>query len=56
MTKLHDYPERHVGFPERNDASNPNLEMERVHVDFETFDISRKNTEEFTRAITGQVS
>jgi hypothetical protein len=28
-----DYPELHVGFPERNDATNPNIEMERIHVD-----------------------
>lgn len=44
-----EYPELHVGFPERNDASNPNEEMERVHVDIKTLDISRKNAEEVQR-------
>lgn len=56
MTRLNDYPERQVGFPERNDVTNPNLDMERVHVDFETFDISRKNAEEVTKAISGRTS
>jgi hypothetical protein len=51
-----DFPELQVGFPERNDVSNPIDEMERIHVDLETFDISRKNTVEFTREITSQDS
>ena len=49
-----DYPERQVGFPERNDVSSPIEEMERVHVDFDTFGISRKSADEFTREITGR--
>jgi hypothetical protein len=55
-TRLSDFPELHVGFPERNDATNPNLEMERIHVDLVTLDISRKNEAEFTREITGQTA
>jgi hypothetical protein len=45
-----DFPELHVGFPERNDATSPSVEMERVHVDIETLNISRKNASEVTRA------
>jgi hypothetical protein len=51
-TRRNDFPESQVGFPERNDVSNPNVEMERVHVDLETLDISRKNEREFTKEIT----
>ena len=51
-TRRNDFPELQVGFPERNDVSNPNTEMERVHVDLETLDISRTNEQEFTKEIT----
>jgi hypothetical protein len=47
-----DFPELHVGFPERNDASNPNHEIERIHVDLETLEISKKNSRELTRVLT----
>ena len=39
--RRNDFPELQVGFPERNDVSNPNMEMERIHVDFETLGISK---------------
>lgn len=61
--KRYSYPEMYVGFPERNDASRPddaedrptpNEEMERVHVDPETLDISRKNAGEVHREIAEQ--
>ena len=45
-----DFPEYQVGYPERNDASNPN-EMERIHVDFETLGLSKKSAAELTREI-----
>lgn len=51
--RAHDFPERQVGFLERNDVMNPNAEMERIHVDPETMNISRKNVKDFTREITG---
>ena len=51
--RAHDFPERQVGFPERNDVMNPNAEMERVYVDPETMNISRKNVKDFTREVTG---
>jgi hypothetical protein len=51
--RLNDFPELQVGFPERNDVSNPNIEMERIHVDFETLGISRKSAEELVRKIRG---
>jgi hypothetical protein len=54
--RRNDYPELQVGFPERNDVDNPILEMERVHIDLETLDISRTNVHEFTREITGSNS
>lgn len=49
--RVNDYPELHVGFPERNDASNPNVEMERIHVDVNTFKISRKTSQELVREL-----
>ncbi len=51
--KLNDFPELQVGFPERNDVSNPNIGMERIHVDLETLGISKKSAEEITREIRG---
>lgn len=47
--RLNDFPELQVGFPERNDVSNPNLEMERYHVDLETLGISKKSAAELAR-------
>ncbi len=50
--KVSEYPELQVGFPERNDASNPVDDMERVHVDLETLDLTRANSIDLTRALT----
>lgn len=47
------FPELYVGFPERNDASEP-YETERIHVDLDTLSISRKSESEVTRAILGR--
>ena len=44
-----DYPEMQVGFPERNDVTFPNEEMERIHVDLETLKLSRKSGDELTQ-------
>jgi hypothetical protein len=49
--RLNDFPELQVGFPERNDVANPIDEMERIHVDLKTLNISRKNSQELTREI-----
>lgn len=54
QTKRNDYPENQVGFPERNDASNPNTERERVHVDLETLDISRKSAQDLDKEVKGK--
>ena len=51
--RLNDFPELQVGFPERNDVSNPNTEMERIHVDFETLGTSKKSAEELMREMRG---
>ena len=51
--RLNDFPELQVGFPERNDVCNPNIGMERIHVDFETLGISKKSAEEISREIRG---
>jgi len=51
--KLHDFPELQVGFPERNDAADPNRDMERLHVDFETLGVSKKSAAELTRELRG---
>ena len=53
-TRLHDFPELQVGFPERNDVTNPNLEMERYHVDLETLGISKKSAAELARELRSQ--
>jgi hypothetical protein len=52
--RRNDFPETQVGFPERNDVSSPIEEMERLHVDFDTLNVSRTSADEFTREITGQ--
>lgn len=49
--RLQDYPELQVGFPERNDVANPNLEMERLHVDFETLGVSKKSAAELAKEL-----
>lgn len=51
--RIHDYPELQVGFPERNDAAHPTHEMERLHVDFETFGVSKKSAAELIRELRG---
>lgn len=56
VTRVREYPELQVGFPERNEIPDPVGDMERVHVDLETFNISRKSAVEFTREIRGQVT
>lgn len=43
--RMNDYPELQIGYPERNDVRNPNWEMERIHVDFENFQITRTNAD-----------
>ena len=50
-TRRNDFPELQVGYPERNDVSNPDSEMERIHVDLETLRISKKTAAEITREI-----
>jgi hypothetical protein len=52
-TQLRDYPESQVGFPERNDVTCP-VDTERIHVDFNTFDISRKSSQELDQELTGR--
>lgn len=49
--RIGDFPELQVGFPERNDASNPNHEIERIHVDLKTLRISKKNSREVAKAL-----
>ena len=56
VSRVREYPELEVGFPERNESPDPISEMERVHVDLETLNISRKNAIELTREINGYVT
>lgn len=49
--RVSDFPERQVGFPERNDASSPYHDMERLHVDLETMGVSRKSAAQLTREL-----
>jgi hypothetical protein len=51
--RRNDFPELQVGYPERNDVCNPNIEMERIHVDFQTLGTSKKSAEELAREIRG---
>ena len=51
--RVNDFPELQVGYPERNDVSNPNIDMERIHVDLETMGISKKSAAEIAREIRG---
>lgn len=51
--RVNDFPERQVGYPERNDVSNPNIEMERIHVDLKTMGISKKSAAELAREMRG---
>jgi hypothetical protein len=51
--RRNDFPELQVGYPERNDVCNPNIEMERIHVDFQTMCIYKKSAEELAREIRG---
>jgi hypothetical protein len=52
-TRVNDFPELQVGYPERNDVSNPNIEMERIHVDLETMGISKKSAAELAKEMRG---
>lgn len=47
--RFNDFPELQVGFPERNDVSNPDIGMERTQVDLETMGLSKKSAEEVSR-------
>lgn len=51
--KRNDYPEKQVGFPERNDASSPepDRETDRVHVDPQTLQVSRKSAREVSEEL-----
>ena len=52
-SRLNDFPELQVGYPERNDVSNPNIEIERIHVDLTTLGISKKSAAEIAREMRG---
>lgn len=52
--RRNDFPERQVGFPERNDVSHPDIEMERIHVDVETLGTSKKSEAQILREIRGR--
>jgi hypothetical protein len=56
VSRVREYPELQVGFPERNEIPDPISEMERVHVDLETLNLSRKNAIELTREFAGNVT
>lgn len=43
-TRVHDFPELQVGFPERNDVTDPNIEMEGIDVDLKTSGAPAKTT------------
>lgn len=47
--RVNDFPELQIGYPERNDVRNPNIEMERIHVDMESFELKRTNAQGIER-------
>lgn len=53
--RLIDFPELQVGYPERNDVSNPHVGTERSHSDSETTGISRKTAARIARK-TGEAN
>lgn len=53
---LHDYPELQVGFPERNDVTNPDGEVERAHVDIERLEASKGSEREIVREIRSRAT
>jgi hypothetical protein len=55
-TRLNDYPELQVGFPERNDVRNPVYEMERIHVDLESLELSKTNFQGIAKEIISRPS
>lgn len=54
--KQNDYPELQIGYPERNDVRNPNSEMERIHVDFDSFELKRTTADGMIRENRDQES
>jgi hypothetical protein len=52
--RTNDFPELQVGYPERNDVRNPNDEMERIHVNLDNFELSRKRAGEVTLELRDQ--
>jgi hypothetical protein len=56
MSKVrpNDFPELQVGYPERNDVRDPNAEMERIHVDLESFELKRTKADGMTRNAGGE--
>ena len=49
-----DFPELQVGFPERNDVRDPNADMERIHVDLESFELKRTTADGIIRRNAGE--
>jgi hypothetical protein len=44
--RLNDFPELQIGYPERNDVRNPNVELERMHASVERPGLSSRNDEQ----------
>ena len=55
MSKVrpNDFPELQIGYPERNDVRDPNAEMERIHVDLESFELKRTTADGLIRRNVG---
>lgn len=49
--RVNDFPELQIGYPERNDVRNPTSEMERIHVDIDSFKLKRTTADGITREI-----
>jgi hypothetical protein len=49
--RVNDFPELQIGYPERNDVRNPNCDMERIHVDIDSFELKRTTADGLTREL-----
>lgn len=54
MRRRNDFPESQIGYPERNDVRDPLYEMERIHVDLETLELTRTSADKIDREIKEQ--
>jgi hypothetical protein len=53
-SRVNDFPELQIGYPERNDVRDPNCEMERIHVNLDNFELERTKADGLKRVLPDQ--